>query len=241
MRRIFSQSAVMMGTSGCTTVESDMLRLSARNPRLRSTSPMRSIMSNGSTESSFLPASTRAISRMLFTICSSSWPFSFTSFTAATSSSVRCAFACCQISVNAMMEVSGVRSSWLMMARKSDLYWFSACSSSFIWASWLRCSSSRSLADSNCAVRSFTCSSRLPYRVCSCPAMTSNFTAKSLISPLPLMPSRLTSKLPFSIWSTALSTSVSGRVMRRVMRAYTARMIMTMTNEKYPTCRVTLS
>ena len=165
MRRTFSQSLSMSGTSGATLVENATPRLSATDSLVVSTMPTMSLRSTSSRLRRSEPAWMRAVSSTLFTISRRMLPFFSTSSTCRNAAVSLGSMLCASNSVKARMDVSGVRNSWLTMARKSDLYWFSRLSRSLTSSTCARCRSSSALVARSCSVRSTTCDSRLPYKL----------------------------------------------------------------------------
>ena len=120
------------------------------------------------------------------------------------------------------MDVSGVRSSWLTMVRKSDLYWFSRLSLSFTSSTCRRWRSSSSLAADSCIVRSSTSDSRLPYSDDKLDAIASNWANSSSISREAYTGATLSGSAdgplgePSDRSAREWRSSSSGRMMRRV-------------------------
>ena len=135
-RRSFSQSPIMRGTSKSTRVVKATPFLAATGAMADSTIPTRSFKSTSSRFSVSEPAWMRAHSSTLSTISSKMAPFLSISSNWRRASGRSGPMDSPKSSAKAKMEVSGVRNSWLTMARKSDLYWLSR-------ASWALISSTR--------------------------------------------------------------------------------------------------
>ena len=121
MRRTFSQSLMMSGTSASTAVDMATPFLSATGWLEASTMPTMSLRSTSSRLSRSDPAWMRAVSSTLSTISSNMAPFFSISSSCRREAASAGSTVSAMRSANARMEVSGVRSSWLTMARKSDL------------------------------------------------------------------------------------------------------------------------
>lgn len=97
---------------------------------------------------------------MLFTMERRIWLLSFISLMIFPSPSSRGVFVCSHKSTKARMEVSGVRISWLILARKSSFSRLSCWSIRFMLSSSKRWRSSSRLDSTICEVRTSTSDSR---------------------------------------------------------------------------------
>lgn len=117
---------------GIASNQRDMPFFIASGSAVALTAFMMSTISTSSAEVLYFPDSTRAISMMLLTMPRSTLLLSLTSSTRYCSSGGRSFSELCQMSAKAMIEESGVFSSWLTRVRKSVLAALSSSRRAFV-------------------------------------------------------------------------------------------------------------